>query len=87
MKPWKLLPVGVLRVADGLRVTHDAPEWSEYLDFLRSGQFPDLMEIEAVPPPPPDYVAAGRAAREREIERIRAADPVAGLLAEREIKR
>lgn len=84
---WRLLPRGVLRLSDGAVVMPDAPAWAEYVAFLRDGGVPQPMDVAPIAPTPFDYEAAGRAARERQIDRIRAADPIAGLLAEREIKR
>lgn len=69
---YKLLRVGVLRLADGRRITQDMLEWAEYYAWRKSGGIPEPMDAEYVPSPTLDEVKAAkiRAIRDEALVRV-----------------
>ncbi len=61
---YQLAEVGVIRLADGLHLTRDMPEWEDYRAWLRDGNTPEPM-----PEPPVDMDAERAAAWARCKER------------------
>lgn len=57
---YRLLPRGVLRLADHIEVTRDMVEWDDYRAWLKSGGVPEPM---APPPPVPNPTPAEIIAR------------------------
>lgn len=55
---YRLLPVGVLRLADSKVITRSHPGWQDYRTWIKAGGVPEPMQASPAPTPSLDEVRA-----------------------------